>query len=553
MRKATLVFAILASLAVLDAQQAQPLLDSNRHVREDAYIPSAPLAAADRVYADIDGHRMKSIVNEIVAISRKSRDDGNKYWGRIAGTKYEVMTADLIESKFRSMGLQDINRPEFALAPQWFPIDWRVTASGAGRSLTFNALLPALGSPATPAGGLDLDAIWVGLGTAPDFAGRDVRGKAVVVHSMLSPGQMGQSATMEGAFKRASDAGAAAVICIWGYYDNMAVWQGLNGGFSSPASGPPGFFMGFEDGKKLRDLIAAGPVKLNVRLQTEMRPHLKSTSIYGTLPGTTDESVIVMAHMDGWFDAALDNASGLSTMLTLAEHFSKVPKEKRRRSMTFIGTAGHHVGSPNAIYLRDKRADLLAKTALMINAEHTSVSQTLNWNTTLRRSTVVWPRRWWVNGSPRLVDITLAAYHTFGVGVIGDMDPGATGEMGAIAKLAPSIQTIRSPEAKHTDADIPEFVPAVGLEAVARAYAKIIDEANKLDRPALLPPAVSKPSARAIGPNAVICATLMAQPFDTQTMRFTGGPRSVQEFDRPSEMNCLIPGLAAKGQEKGNV
>ena len=87
-----------------------------------------------------------------------------------------------------------------------------------------------------------------------------------------------------------------------------------------------------------------------------------------------------MAHMDGWFDAALDNASGLSTMLTLAEHFAQVPKEKRRRTMIFIGTAGHHVGSPNAIYLRDKRADLLAKTALMINCEHVAVSQTLNWD-----------------------------------------------------------------------------------------------------------------------------------------------------------------------------
>lgn len=184
-------------------------------------------------------------------------------------------------------------------------------------------------------------------------------------------------------------------------------------------------------------------------------------------------------------------------MLTLAEHFSRMPKEKRRRNIIFIGTAGHHAGSPNAIYLRDKRRELLAKAALMINAEHTSVSQTLNWNTTLRRSTVVWPRRWWVNGSPQLVSLTLAAYRTFGVGVVGDMDPSATGEMSAIAKLAPSIQIIRSPEAKHTDADIPEFVPAVGLEAVARAYAKIIDAVNKLDRTALLPASAPNPSTRA--------------------------------------------------------
>jgi hypothetical protein len=136
--------------------------------------------------------------------------------------------------------------------------------------------------------------------------------------------------------------------------------------------------------------------------------------------------------------------------------------------------------------LRDRK-DLLDKTALMINCEHIAVSQTLNWQTTLRRSTVVWPRRWWVNGSPRLTDLTLEAFRTMGVGVIGDMDPSATGEMGAIARLAPSIQLIRSPESKHTDADIRAFVPSVGLEAVGRAYAMIIDGANKLDRKDLLP------------------------------------------------------------------
>jgi hypothetical protein len=59
--------------------------------------------------------------------------------------------------------------------------------------------------------------------------------------------------------------------------------------------------------------------------------------------------------------------------------------------------------------------------------------------------------------------------------------------MGAIARLAPSIQIIRSPESKHTDADIRAFVPTIGLEAVGRAYAKIIDDANQLDRKDLLP------------------------------------------------------------------
>ena len=49
------------------------------------------------------------------------------------------------------------------------------------------------------------------------------------------------------------------------------------------------------------------------------------------------------------------------------------------------------------------------------------------------------------------------------------------------------MQLIRSPEHKHTDWDVPELVPAAGMEAVARAFAKIIDGANRLDVEELRP------------------------------------------------------------------
>ena len=98
-------------------------------------------------------------------------------------------------------------------------------------------------------GELDLDAVWVGLGTAADFAGREVRGKAVVFHTMLAPGEMGQSAVFEGTIKRADEAGAAAMIGIWGYYDNYAVWQSLGRTVYSADVKIPGFWVGFEDGK----------------------------------------------------------------------------------------------------------------------------------------------------------------------------------------------------------------------------------------------------------------------------------------------------------------
>ena len=210
-------------------KKASPLMDSANHVREDAYA-SLPVPAADKTYERIDGRRIKEKDLEVVAISRQSRDAGDRYWGRIAGTKYEKMTAEWAEAKWRQYGLADIHEQEYALSPQWFALDWNVTATDGSKTLTFKSLNPAIGSAATPPGGLEAEAVWVGLGTAADFMGRDVRGKAVLILSILEPGNMGESAGWEGAWKRAADLGAAAIFTIWGYNDNLAVWQGMTAG-----------------------------------------------------------------------------------------------------------------------------------------------------------------------------------------------------------------------------------------------------------------------------------------------------------------------------------
>lgn len=476
-------------LVAQTSKPSSPLIDPAGHVRQDAYV-AAPVPAADRAYEKIDGHRIKQKDLEVVAISRKSRDAGDRYWGRIAGTKYEKMTAEWAEAKWRQYGLTDIHEQSYTLPPQWFGLDWAVTATGSGKTLTFKSLNPSIGSPSTPPSGIEAEAVWVGTGSAADFMGRDVRGKAVLILSILEPGNMGESAGWEGAWKRAADLGAAAIFTIWGYNENLAVWQGMSGGRGNPIR-VPGFFMGWEDGKALRDLIAQGnPVMLKMNLKTEMRSNLQAVAAFATLPGATDENIWVIAHTDGYYDAALDNASGLAVMTTLAEYFSQIPKEKRRRSITFAATSGHHAGSPTTQYLHDHRDTMLSKTALILNCEHISHNDLLQWSTRLRASNTIQERRWWVYGSDRLMDIAHKAFLEFGVNLVAEMDPNASGDMGHIERDAPSIQVIDSPEIKHTDWDIAERVPDAGLAAVARAYAKIIDEANKVDRKDLLPVSV---------------------------------------------------------------
>jgi hypothetical protein len=328
--------------------------------------------------------------------------------------------------------------------------------------------------PSTPSDGLELDLVWAGMGTAADFAGRDVKGKAVLIQDILTPGVLNRWINNEGVVQRAIEHGAAAVGIIYGVADNFALWEGTRTG--------PGFNVGFDDGKVLRELLGKEqPVKVKLKMTSEMRPGLKTASVLGTLPGTTDEEVIIIAHIDAFFEGALDNGSGVAVMAGLLEHFAKIPQAKRRRNIRFLASAGHH-GGPGTNWLHEGRETELAKTVLMINLEHVAAVRTKYWGAKLRMTTAVSPMRWWVYGSKSLLDIALTSFSRFNVGITADMDTNASGEMGQAARDAPSIQVITSPEVKHTEQDTSDWVPANGLEQIGRAYARIIDQVNTLDR-----------------------------------------------------------------------
>src|SRR5258705_7328725 len=137
----------------------------------DEMFPKWPYPAGDAPYADLDGVKIKGYINEITAISRKSRDDGNQYWGRITGSPYDKMTTDWVQAQFTRVGLEQVRSQEFAeLPPQWWPTGWEVTAAGGGKTLSLKTAFPLYHSAGTN-GQADLEPVWVGMGTAADFPG----------------------------------------------------------------------------------------------------------------------------------------------------------------------------------------------------------------------------------------------------------------------------------------------------------------------------------------------------------------------------------------------
>jgi len=437
-----------------------------------------PLPASAAAYQDIDGVRMKPYVEHLVGIAKKSRADGNQFWGRITGTPYHTETQHWIGDRFRQFGL-NVRYQEFTIPPAWFPTKWALSAKSGSNVVPLKSAHPVQRSAGTK-GTLELEPIFVGLGSEAEFMGRDVKGKAVLIHSIPTPSALRHSAGTTGAIPRARAKGAAAVIIIMGFPGNFEtqLWGTAEVGQLEPL---PSFSIGQMDGDAVRSLIEAGqPVKLTLQLDYEIRQGLKAEVVWGTLPGETDENVVVLAHGDGYFQGAVDNASGVAAMLGLAEHFSKVPRQQRRRTMTFFAPIGHHVTHDESlVWMRDNMREFWQKTALILNAEHVATTQTYLFGSELRKSTAATAHRFYVARSKRLGELMINAFKLFGVALYAEPGLRPSGDLNQLKDLAPGIEVIESNAFYHSDQD-EGTVPAAGLESIARAYSKIIDDVNGL-------------------------------------------------------------------------
>ena len=129
-------------------RQNLPPVRQHKNVLDGNYI-RYPLPLGEQRYGALVGERIKKFVNEITAFSRQSRDEGQRYWGRIAGTKYTDLAEQMVAARFREFGLKDVRMQPFDLPPQWFPTAWEVTASGGGKTLKFRTIYPGGRSTAT--------------------------------------------------------------------------------------------------------------------------------------------------------------------------------------------------------------------------------------------------------------------------------------------------------------------------------------------------------------------------------------------------------------------
>jgi hypothetical protein len=298
---------------------------------------------------------------------------------RLAGTPSDNAAAQYLKDQFDDMGLT-------GAALEGVPVDaWDVQGAWVrANGRTMNASQFA-GVPGTAPAGLTGDVVYVGMGLAPDYVGKDVTGKLVLVDIELDDFWLNQQGAEAGFH------GAKGVICTWGenttpWYMPMTSLGGNDGEYDM--TWPPLVYISRADGAWLKGQVAAGPVTATLRSDVVVTMHDFVTPANGGLgynvvariPGSvpTAPITLVVAHHDAHFRPGMDDTGAVATQMLVARAMA-MSGVKPRGDIVFLTTTGEEFGYTDCWYdwcigawyaaTVTHQADWPGKIGAMINLE----------------------------------------------------------------------------------------------------------------------------------------------------------------------------------------
>lgn len=243
----------------------------------------------------------------------------------------------------------------------------------------------------TPEEGIEAESVFIGTGSAEEIGKQELEGKIAVMN--LRFGDLSASALSENAHfindPKQSIPDGSLHCANWLITNFPAYYEvhkrgavGLVGILAdSPIDGAqhyvpydghlknlPAIWVGRESGTRVVELSKHGDPLILKSIGTTTP--VESHNVVATVPGTGEESIILTCHHDAPFASAVEDASGLSVILSLAQYFAQ-RAEKLERNLVFVASSGHfHGGIGNRVFVEKHRNGLLRKTVAAIGIEH---------------------------------------------------------------------------------------------------------------------------------------------------------------------------------------
>lgn len=128
----------------------------------------------------------------------------------------------------------------------------------------------------------------------------------------------------------------------------------------------------------LRDKISSASKEIELGITNQFIPEYKTQNVIGYIPGTLypDSFIVFSAHYDHlgrlgpdtYFPGANDNASGVSMLLNLANHYSK-PENKPPVSIAFIAFGAEEAGLLGSAYYTEHSFFPLSNIKFLLNLD----------------------------------------------------------------------------------------------------------------------------------------------------------------------------------------
>ncbi len=284
-----------------------------------------------------------------------------KYGYRMPGTDAELKGASYIYQKFKEFGLKDTHM-EPVPADLCEPEQWKLKMHLEDEDEDIPCYFLRYAN-FTDSEGIKAEMVYVGTGSDDEFhvtnetAG--IEGKIVLVDIIGAPWPRAflkpfilfewdpddtfaddPMATenwpldnLDESYSLANTYGAVGYVgiltCMADHVNQYLHWYG-DGSL-------PGLTVSPNEGNHLKELLEAGPKEATIILTGESSSGF-THNVYGTLPGETDDIIVILTHHDGW---ATNEASGTSIVMALAKYFSRIPKHHREKTLLFYCFGSH--------------------------------------------------------------------------------------------------------------------------------------------------------------------------------------------------------------------
>jgi hypothetical protein len=419
---------------------------------------------------------------------------------RRPGTEIGHRVEEWVASRFRYLGLEDVRREPLDV-PVWQHGAARVVAWPAGRP-EHTVEIPAFPLPYTqPTEGTEADLVALAHhdidGPAPEVKGAIALDRLDLVRlsgDVMATGATGRydpDGELDGyvhllpfgprlgkEVDAAVEAGAAGYIGVlsgmpWDTRHYYVPYDAVD----RPL---PAVWVDRAGGAALADLMTSStPVR--VRIEVDARRTAGTTSnVVGTLPGASDEWVIIGSHHDAPWASAVEDASGVALVLAQARFWARVPQRERPHNLLFLLNGGHMAGGAGTESFLATHRDLLDRVVLSVHLEHAAAACRVEDRALVATGD---PEvRWWFTSreagleqsvSEALADEDLSRSWMLPPDAFGEFPP-TDGGMFHLRGV-PLVDFISAPVYLFDACDTLDKVHAASLEPITRAAIRIVE------------------------------------------------------------------------------